>query len=80
VNQVGIPCLFKYFTEVPEWREGFAFIAPATSGGMQSAYIALNNYPHHIRWYCLDIKSEALHVWIPSSPVLKELYEIEGLP
>jgi hypothetical protein len=70
VNEVGIPCLFKYFDR--DWTEGFAFI----SANMIGAYIALENSKYKIQFYCYGGDSNFPSIWIPNSPVLREIYDL----
>jgi hypothetical protein len=77
VNQVGIPCLFKYFTHISKLSKGFAFYSTTESG---RAFISFTENVSDVEFYCYSAE-ENNHscFWIPFSPVLKELYEIEGL-
>jgi hypothetical protein len=75
MNETPIPCLFKYFDEIKEWSKGYAFLS---SECKIDSYISLTPYPLDIKWYCYGIDNPGRSgcVWIPDSPVIKELYEI----
>jgi hypothetical protein len=75
VSEIGIPCLFKYFTQ--DWKQGFAFISnEGIDKNKNRAYIALEDNKYKIKFYCHHMDSNFPSIWIPNSPVLREIYDL----
>lgn len=72
MRAVGIPCLFRYFSQ--DWQQGFAFIS--MDKNKNGAYIALEDSEYRIQFYCLGGDSSFPSIWIPDSPVLREIYDL----
>jgi hypothetical protein len=76
MKEVGIPCLFRYFDEFPQWTKGFAFVDNTGRYKEGSAFVSLVNSQYSIKWYCHGVDSNLDYVWIPDAPVIAELYDL----